>query len=194
MVGGDRLHGAREIPSGHWSAATPRREAVDRFWQCTLPMKRILVALDGSSRSPAVLQTAIDFARSRHETLTLFRSVGIPADIPQDLWKATDEPLLDVMRRRAEDNLRECAHGVPKELLAPIDREVAVGVPWEAVCEAGRRNEADLLVIGSHGYGGLDRLLGTTAAKIVNHAPCSVLVVRSRAVDLAADAAGRSRS
>jgi universal stress protein F len=34
------------------------------------------------------------------------------------------------------------------------------------------------VVIGSHGYGGLDRVLGTTAAKIVNHASCSVLVVR----------------
>jgi len=142
-------------------------------------MKRILVALDGSPRSPAVLQASIDFARSRKETITLFRSVGIPADIPQDLWKATDEPLLDVMRRRADAYLSECARVVPKELLAPIEREVAVGVPWEAVCDAARRNEADLIVIGSHGYGGLDRLIGTTAAKIVNHAPCSVLVVRS---------------
>jgi nucleotide-binding universal stress UspA family protein len=35
-----------------------------------------------------------------------------------------------------------------------------------------------LIVIGSHGYGGLDRVLGTTAARVVNHALCSVLVVR----------------
>ena len=142
-------------------------------------MKRILVALDGSPRAPNVLRTAIEVARSRKETLTLFRSVGIPADMPEDLWKTTDEPLLDVMRRRAEAYLLECARGVPKDLFAPIDREVAIGVPWEAVCEAARRHEADLLIIGSHGYGGLDRLLGTTAAKVVNHAPCSVLVVRS---------------
>ena len=39
---------------------------------------------------------------------------------------------------------------------------------------------ADLVVIGSHGYGGLDRLLGTTAAKVANRAPCSVLVVRGK--------------
>jgi nucleotide-binding universal stress UspA family protein len=41
-----------------------------------------------------------------------------------------------------------------------------------------RSVEADLIVIGSHGYAGFDRLLGTTAAKVVNHAHCSVLVVR----------------
>jgi len=32
--------------------------------------------------------------------------------------------------------------------------------------------------MGSHGYGFLERLVGTTAARIVNHARCSVLVVR----------------
>jgi nucleotide-binding universal stress UspA family protein len=37
----------------------------------------------------------------------------------------------------------------------------------------------DLIVIGSHGYDALDRLLGTTAAKVVNHADRSVLVVRA---------------
>jgi nucleotide-binding universal stress UspA family protein len=142
-------------------------------------VKRILAALDGSPRSAAVLQAAVEMARARHETITLFRSVGIPADIPQDLWKTTDDPLLDVMRRRADEFLAESASRVSQEMLAPIGREVAVGVPWEAVCEAARRHEADLLVIGSHGYGGLDRLLGTTAAKIVNHAPCNVLVVRA---------------
>ena len=35
-----------------------------------------------------------------------------------------------------------------------------------------------MIVIGSHGYDTLDKVLGTTAAKIVNHADRSVLVVR----------------
>jgi len=41
---------------------------------------------------------------------------------------------------------------------------------WRAVVEAAVRERADLIVIGSHGYGGIDRLLDTTAAKIVDHA------------------------
>ena len=40
---------------------------------------------------------------------------------------------------------------------------------------------ADLIVIGAHGYGRLDRLLGTTASKVVNHADRDILVVRSSA-------------
>jgi universal stress protein F len=66
---------------------------------------------------------------------------------------------------------------VPKDLFGSA--EVAVGVPWQAVCETARKLEADLVVIGSHGYSGFDRVLGTTAAKVVNHAHCSVLVVRA---------------
>jgi nucleotide-binding universal stress UspA family protein len=106
----------------------------------------------------------------------LFRSVGLPPDVPQDFWKTTEEPLLDVLKRRAKAYLDECAANVPRELLAESD--VVIGVAWQAICDTARRVEADLVVIGSHGYGGLDRLLGTTAAKVVNHAPGSVLVVR----------------
>ena len=40
-------------------------------------------------------------------------------------------------------------------------------------------------MIGSHGYGGLDRILGTTAARVVNHALCSVFVVRASAESVA---------
>ncbi|HEV3189281.1 MAG TPA: universal stress protein, partial [Polyangiaceae bacterium] len=67
------------------------------------------------------------------------------------------------------------------ELLADRPIEVVVGTPWEAVCNAARAAGADVIVIGSHGYAGFDRLLGTTAARIVNHAACSVLVVRPSA-------------
>jgi nucleotide-binding universal stress UspA family protein len=40
------------------------------------------------------------------------------------------------------------------------------------------RLDAALVIIGSHGYGGLDRVIGTTAARVVNHADRTVVVVR----------------
>jgi nucleotide-binding universal stress UspA family protein len=142
-------------------------------------MKRILVGLDGSPRAPGVLSAAATLARADAGRLVLVRAVGLPADVPQDFWKSTEEPLLDVLSRRAREYLRECAAGVSAELLADPPIEVVVGAPWEAVCNAARAAGVDVIVIGSHGYRGLDRLLGTTAAKIVNHAPCSVFVVRA---------------
>ena len=65
---------------------------------------------------------------------------------------------------------------MPPELFDGI--EVRVGVPWNSICAEATSLGVDLIVIGSHGYGALDRLLGTTAAKVVNHADRSVLVVR----------------
>ena len=139
-------------------------------------MKRILVGLDGSPRASGVLATAVAIARAQGARVVLLRSVGLPPDVPQDFWKTTEEPLLDVLKRRAQQDLGEYVKKVPSEL---IDRaEVAVGVPWQSICDMARSMEADLVVIGSHGYAGFDRLLGTTAAKVVNHAHCSVLVTR----------------
>jgi nucleotide-binding universal stress UspA family protein len=80
------------------------------------------------------------------------------------------------LRKQSQTYLDERARGVPGELLEAV--RVALGAPWEAVCTAARDEHVDLVVIGSHGYGGVDRLLGTTAAKIVNHADRPVLVVR----------------
>ncbi|MGO9838636.1 MAG: universal stress protein [Polyangiaceae bacterium] len=139
-------------------------------------MKRILVCLDGSPQGPGVLAAAVEAARAHDAELILFRSVGLPPEVPQDFWKTTEEPLLGVLERRADTYLAECAAKVPKGIQA--ESQVTVGVPWQAICDAARRTDADLIVIGSHGYGGLDRLLGTTAAKVVNHAPCSVVVAR----------------
>jgi nucleotide-binding universal stress UspA family protein len=139
-------------------------------------MKQILVGLDGSPRATRVLAVATTIARATGAKLTLVRSVGIPPDVPEDFWKATDEPLIQLLQRNAREALEVLASKAPKELLGGC--EVIIGVPWQTVCERAREIGADLVVIGSHGYGGLDRVLGTTAAKIVNHASCSVLVVR----------------
>jgi universal stress protein F len=141
-------------------------------------MKKILVGLDGSNRAGAVLEASVTLARALGGQLVFVRAVGLPPDLPQDFFKSTDEPPADFLCRGARSYLEERLADVPVELLAPGGIEAPVGVAWDAVCSAARRLHVDLIVIGSHGYGAIDRVLGTTAAKIVNHAPCSVLVVR----------------
>jgi nucleotide-binding universal stress UspA family protein len=139
-------------------------------------MKRILVGLDGSPRAAAVLTTAITIGKAQGAKLALVRSIGLPPDVPQDFWKTTEEPLIDILKRHAQEYLAEQAARIPAGL---VDRsEVVVAVPWQGICETAKALRADLIVIGSHGFSGVDRLLGTTAAKVVNHAPCSVVVVR----------------
>jgi nucleotide-binding universal stress UspA family protein len=54
------------------------------------------------------------------------------------------------------------------------------GVPYKEIVGAATRERADLLVMGTHGRGGLDRaLLGSVADRVIRLAPCPVVTVRA---------------
>lgn len=140
-------------------------------------MKNILVCLDTSPRAPHVLSAAVDLARRTKSKLTLFRSVGLPPELAHDdIFGMTPNKILDKLLGQAKEALSRFKEDVDPELLAGV--EVRVGIPWDAICAEAKSLNVDVIVIGSHGYRGLDRVLGTTAAKVVNHAECSVYVVR----------------
>jgi universal stress protein F len=81
-----------------------------------------------------------------------------------------------VLMRNARSDLERLTRDLPPARIEKLVAEPAT--PWDGICRAAREQAADLIVIGSHGYGGLDRLVGTTAGKVVNHADRNVLVVR----------------
>lgn len=140
--------------------------------------KNILVAIDTSPRAPGVLAAAVGIARDAGAQLTLFRSVGIPIDLPPEALSMSPAKLPEFLEDRARHELDELAGGLPSELVRGVS--VHVGVPWEAICRVAREIDADLIVLGSHGFSGIDRLIGTTASRVVNHADRSVLVVREK--------------
>jgi nucleotide-binding universal stress UspA family protein len=140
-------------------------------------MKKLLVALDGSPRQREVLDAAIALARSANAKVVLFRSVGIPRDLPAEAYAVSPEEIPALLERLAKKDLTGLEASVPPDLRGAL--RVAVGTPWQSIDHVAREEDVDLIVIGSHGYGALDRVLGTTAAKVVNHADRAVLVVRA---------------
>ena len=139
-------------------------------------MNRILVCLDGSKRAPHVLETAANIARQSGAKLRVFRAVGIPPEIDQEVVAHAAMGMIETLVSKARREVDDLMKSLPATLIDGTD--VRIGVPWDAICREAKERECDLIVIGSHGYGGLDRILGTTAAKVVNHADRSVLVVR----------------
>jgi nucleotide-binding universal stress UspA family protein len=141
-------------------------------------MKKILVGVDGSPRAPKVLQQALDLATQSGGRLLVARAVSIPVEMPVRAMSMPLESLpallVDIARKEVEALVAE----VPRERLERI--EVRLGTPWQVLCDLAKAEHADMVVIGTHGYTALDRLLGTTAARVVNHAPCTVVVVRDR--------------
>lgn len=139
-------------------------------------MAPILVALDASPRAPIVLATARACAIAMKGELIAIRAVGIPREIPAEVLslppEEAEKAFLDIARREVGELLQAPGAGPREETMG------VAGVAWDAICRAARERSAGLIVLGSHGYSGLDRILGTTAARVVNHAPCSVLIVR----------------
>jgi len=140
-------------------------------------MKRILCALDGSKRAPMVLAAAARLAELADAKLVLFRAVSIPVDLPTEVMRVTDGNLEEILRRNARTDLERGAQDLPAGLVEKYVVELATG--WDGICRNAIEHQVDLIVLGSHGYGGIDRLLGTTAGKVVNHADRNVLVVRT---------------
>jgi len=61
---------------------------------------------------------------------------------------------------------------------ARISNEVLSGKPAPQIVQFAEKWGADLIIVGSHGRGFWGRLLGSVSNGIVNHAPCTVMVVR----------------
>jgi nucleotide-binding universal stress UspA family protein len=145
----------------------------------TVSFQKILVALDASPRAPGVLAVAVDLAQRYSARLSLFRAVGMPpaSELQREAMEEMPDDVPRMLENHAEHDLIEWSKKVPPGLLGKVT--VHIGTAWQAICRAAEEEGADLIVIGSHGYGGLDVILGTTAAKVVNHAERSVLVVRN---------------
>lgn len=145
---------------------------------------KILLAVDDSSYSSAA--AGVVGARpwpqgTTVRVLSVVEAVPLPAT---ELWYDTDN-----LVERAQQELQTRAKALVERvtqalqgsglLAEPVLRE---GDPRSVIVDEAEKWGADLIVLGSHGYTGLQRfLLGSVAHSVVSHAPCSVEVVRAKA-------------
>ena len=143
-------------------------------------IRTILAALDGSPRAPCVLHMAAEIARRFDAEVVPLRVIFVPAEFPPAAHVTAGDPLPAYMREEAERGVRALLAKEPGvRFAAPLVHEGAQ--PWRTILRLTEALDVDLLVIGSHGYHGIDRVLGTTAGKVANLAHRNVLVVHERA-------------
>lgn len=148
-----------------------RGTAVDR----ALGMKRILVGHDGTAESEVVLSRAIELAKTFDGHVRLVRVVPPPTTAPApyvDPWPDQTALALETARL----GLRDAERKIPEALRGGI--EVEVGYPANVLTAVAKQWPADILVIGAHTHGLFERIFGTTAAKLADHVPCELFVVR----------------
>ena len=143
----------------------------------TARLKTIVVPIDFSPPSKNALRYAVRLAEQFGSVLRLVHVVE-PAPFLGDL---SDVGLIrsdGEIARVAKVQLQALAQDEIEELV-PVYPEVRIGKPYNEIVAAAKVSSADLIVIATHGYTGLKHvLLGSTAERVVRHAPCPVLVVR----------------
>jgi universal stress protein A len=135
---------------------------------------RILVPVDFSSCSTAALNAAVLMARARESAAIHILHVA-PGLVPfYDAELGILEPSRLVHRLR----MRALEHSV--ELDLPCDEEVVFGEPVDEILKKAVELQSDLIVMGTHGRSGLDRVLvGSVAESVLRKAPCPVLCVKN---------------
>jgi len=141
--------------------------------------QRILVAVDASPVAARASDVATDLARSLGAEVALLHAIDPSLGVaPQGGASAAE-----LIALAAEEGKRLLARFSQRAALQPPPLEfVPVGKPAGEIVKAAKEWPADLIVIGSHGRGGVGRVvLGSVAEAVMRHAPCPVLVVRAEA-------------
>jgi universal stress protein A len=144
-----------------------------------MEIRRILAPTDFSELSKQGLQSALELALAFDARLLLLHVVEPPpypveGIVPSHLGAT----LLDDLERQASSELDRM---LPETQGGKVDvaRRVVVGIPARKIVEVAGEEQADLIIMTTHGRTGFSHLvMGSVAEKIVRTAPCPVLTIR----------------
>jgi nucleotide-binding universal stress UspA family protein len=137
--------------------------------------KHILACIDFSEHSTRALAEVGEYARANGSKVTLIHISDPQAFIPPQAILEPASGTDDATHRAELGKLRDQhLSDVPVELDVIADH-----APAKAICDYAEHHGVDLIVVGSHGRGGMERwLIGSVAERVVRHAVSNVYVVR----------------
>jgi nucleotide-binding universal stress UspA family protein len=144
-----------------------------------MEIRQIVAPIDFSAYSKHAVAWAFTLAQKFGAKLLLLHVVELPAypieGLPPSRLGGT---LLEDLERQAEADLAKVMPEAPG-LEGEVTRRVAVGVPYRKIVEVAQAENADLIVMATHGRTGLSHLfMGSVAERVVRTAPCPVLTIR----------------
>jgi len=145
----------------------------------SVDIRHILVPVDFSENTPAILDWTAHLAEEHGSRVTLLHAYHLPVEfqqlegayLPPDFWQS--------VRTEAETNLRRFAEELERKKIR-VETAVCEGYAATVIVEEASTRRADLIVIGTHGRSGIKHLLlGSIAERVVQKAPCPVLTVKA---------------
>jgi len=140
---------------------------------------KILVGLDGSAADQHALEQALDMAQLTHGVVT---ALSVEEKLPA--YAATVGEMEDEQAFKGEyfRKIHDQARRLAAAKGVPLQTQTVSGHAADQLVRTAREGGHTLLVIGHTGHSRLHNLfLGSTADRVVEHAPCPVLVTRQQA-------------
>jgi len=184
----ERMKAAKKDTHRDRRPIRPLAEQVDASSPSVAPaasgvqLKKVLVPIDFSEPSLKALKYAEAFAGQFGASICLVHVVE-PASFLNDVRNV---PLAVSDREVANTLHHKLVMLARKEIdpLTPVHPLVCIGKPFDEIVKTAKTFNADLIIIATHGRTGFKRaILGSTAERVVQHAPCPVLVVRQKEHD-----------
>ncbi|MDA8079127.1 MAG: universal stress protein [Nitrospiraceae bacterium] len=144
-----------------------------------MKIERILFATDFSEGSDHALPYAVDMARQYNSKLYL---VHVIYDVAKTAGWYVPHVSIDEIYRDMERSARAELEKIYIDEMRgfkDIEHVVLKGIPYEEITRFAAEQQVDLIILGTHGRKGIDRMLfGSTAEQVVRTSPCPVLSVR----------------
>jgi nucleotide-binding universal stress UspA family protein len=148
---------------------------------------KILLAVDGSVFSDAAVEAVAQRPWPADSEVKVLTAIEPFTPYMTEMW-ATSNDFWDEMDKASKEQANNALNGALERLQAGVDKtleistEIVKGNAKHAILDEAEKWGADLILIGSHGYTGLKRmLLGSVSQAIASHAHCSVEIVRAPA-------------
>jgi len=137
---------------------------------------KILAALDQSEYATLVLKKAMDMAAKENAELTALTISSAPYN---NLYLGeVSGDFLNKIRKGLQESVQRIKDQVKEANVEVVVEESAS--PADAIVAYAEKHGIDVIVIGNKGAGAVERfLIGSVSSKVVTHAPCSVMVVKS---------------
>lgn len=146
---------------------------------------KILLATDGTEHSFEALNTVQNFNLGADDELKIISVIDMAVPLAVDLYGGylPVSPEIEKASRENAERIIDKASQHLRETLPDakfkLSTDILFGSPESRIVETAEEFQADLIIVGSHGYNRWERLLlGSVSDSVVHHAPCSVLVVR----------------
>ncbi len=139
---------------------------------------QVLIAVDLSEQSAAIINKGIDFAQKMGGTVLLVSIIPVFIDYLQSQMALIPTQWDDIYNAQKDHARKELEHVKLKHSNITIDILVEVGNPKFDVIEKAKEHHSNYIVVGTHGRTGLSHtVMGSTAEYIVRHSNVPVLVV-----------------